>query len=152
MCHKNFDKKKKSYFSYVILSRSSTERISSYVYFHVLNRELLDFRVLEDRQRRSSGLSWVVKCWKCYQTPPRLNRKWINVLFSNRWNIHVVNFEIFTFPWFLANEFAFFRDQVTFYSAQRYQVHNTFLVTFVIDSEADVSSFCHKLPSVANGK
>ncbi len=56
--------------------------------------------------------------------------------------------EIFTFPWFLANEFAFFRDQVTFNSAQRYQVHNTFLVTFVIDSEADVSSLCHELPSV----
>jgi hypothetical protein len=49
-----------------------------------------------------------------------------------------------------ANEFAFFHDQVTFNSAQRYQVICVFIGTLVIDSEADVSSLSHKFPPVEN--
>ncbi len=58
-------------------------------FFLIRQRQLLNFRVLEDRQRRNNGLSWDVKCWKCYQTPPRLNENELNLnlLFSIRWNM-----------------------------------------------------------------
>ena len=60
---------------------------------------------------------------------------------------HDVSFKILTFSRVGANEFTFFRDQMTFNSTQRYQVHAAFFGTLVIDSEADVSSLRHKLPS-----
>ena len=59
-----------------------------------------------------------------------------------------VDFIILTFSWVDTNEFAFFSDQVTFNSTQRYQVDGAILGTLVIDSEADVSSLRHKFPSV----
>jgi acyl CoA:acetate/3-ketoacid CoA transferase beta subunit len=60
---------------------------------------------------------------------------------------HDVSFKLFTFSWVGANEFTFFRDQMTFNSTQRYQVDGAFLGTLVIDPEADVTSLRQKLPS-----
>ena len=111
-------------------------------------RKLLDFRVLEDGQRCSNAVSWDAKGWKCCQTSQRLKKKLnIKTRDSISWSMRHVNFKILTFSWVDTNKIAFFSDQVTFNSTQGYQVHGAFLSTLVIDSEADVSSLRHKLPS-----